>query len=65
MSIDYKSKTTRHSRTTFLKTDDEGRDEAPLREGAKRSDEFGQIGEEPEVAELSEIKLEHDMLEGG
>ena len=58
MSIDYKSKTTRHSRTTFLKTDDD-REEA-LREGTKHQNEFGQIGEEPEAAELSEIKLEHD-----
>ena len=64
MSIDYKSKTTRHSRTTFLKTDDEGRDEA-LREGTKHKNEFDKIGEESEAAELSEIKLEHDMLEGG
>ena len=64
MSIDYKSKTTRHSRTTFLKTDEEGREEA-LREGTKHQNEFGKIGEEPEAAELSEIKLEHDMLEGG
>ena len=38
MSIDYKSKTTRHSRTTFLKTDDD-REEA-LREGTKHQNEF-------------------------
>ena len=61
MSIDYTSKTTRHSRTTYLKTDDDEQD-GKLR-NTKHQNEFGQIGEVPEAAELSDIQL--DQKEGG
>ena len=61
MSIDYSSKTTRHSRTTYLKTDDDEQD--GKQRNSKQQNEFGQIGEAPEAAELSDIHL--DQKEGG
>ena len=63
MSIDYASKTTRHSRTTFLKSDGEDEPETKPCKGERNHNEFAEIGEAPEAHELSEIKLDHK--EGG